>query len=157
MPSHQVWLGGGLVRLAPLAWEVLVTLARSVGRAVTVEQIIADVWGTSWRGAPKTLQMHVSTLRRCLGDSALEPVYIATVRDVSGVSYRLETAVLDPASVLEVGPNLGVTERIEALTARVSLQDERLAALTSVVAELRRTALTEAEVRRVAASGGGYA
>ena len=46
-----------------------------------------DVWQTEWMGSSKTLDMHVSWLRRKLGDDATDPRYITTVR---GVGFRFE-------------------------------------------------------------------
>ena len=47
-----------------------------------------EVWHTHWYGSSKTLDMHVSWLRRKLGDSASDSRYISTVR---GVGLRFET------------------------------------------------------------------
>lgn len=46
------------------------------------------VWETDWLGSTKTLDMHVSTLRRKLGDDPAHPRYLTTVR---GVGLRFET------------------------------------------------------------------
>ena len=47
-----------------------------------------DVWGSDPTGSTKTLDMHVSWLRRKLGDDANSPRYITTVR---GMGFRFET------------------------------------------------------------------
>jgi DNA-binding response OmpR family regulator len=49
------------------------------------EQLIADVWDTNWFGSTKTLDVHVSSLRRKLGDDPSDPRYIHTVR---GIGFR---------------------------------------------------------------------
>ena len=46
-----------------------------------------EVWETQWFGSTKTLDMHVSVLRRKLGDDATRPRFISTVR---GVGFRFE-------------------------------------------------------------------
>jgi DNA-binding response OmpR family regulator len=46
-----------------------------------------EVWDVNWWGSTKTLDMHVSWLRRKLGDDAGQPTYISTVR---GVGFRFE-------------------------------------------------------------------
>jgi DNA-binding response OmpR family regulator len=43
------------------------------------------VWKTDWVGSTKTLDMHVSSLRRKLGDEVAAPRYVVTVR---GIGYR---------------------------------------------------------------------
>ena len=47
-----------------------------------------EVWGAEWWGSTKTLDMHISWLRRKLGDDATDPRRITTVR---GVGFRFET------------------------------------------------------------------
>jgi len=49
--------------------------------------IMEEVWGSEWFGSTKTLDMHVSWLRRKLGDDVGDPRYITTVR---GVGFRFE-------------------------------------------------------------------
>jgi DNA-binding response OmpR family regulator len=75
--------GGTELELRPREFDLLVLLARNAGRAVTRDQILVDLWRDHWGGASKTLDMHVSTLRRRLG----EPDPITTLR---GVGYRLD-------------------------------------------------------------------
>jgi DNA-binding response OmpR family regulator len=53
------------------------------------EQLIREVWDTSWFGSTKTLDVHVSALRRKLGDNPADPRYIHTVR---GVGFRFASA-----------------------------------------------------------------
>ena len=50
-----------------------------------------EVWDTGWMGATKTLDVHVSTLRRKLGDDPSAPRYIHTVRGV-GFRFRRPTS-----------------------------------------------------------------
>jgi len=57
------------------------------GQVVTREELMRDVWRTEWMGSSKTLDMHVSWVRRKLGDDAADPQYISTVR---GVGFRFE-------------------------------------------------------------------
>jgi DNA-binding response OmpR family regulator len=46
-----------------------------------------EVWDTTWWSSTKTLDMHISWLRKKLGDDAAAPRYISTVR---GVGFRFE-------------------------------------------------------------------
>ena len=55
--------------------------------ATTRERLIADVWDENWFGSTKTLDMHVSWLRRKLGEDAADPRHLMTVR---GVGLRFE-------------------------------------------------------------------
>ena len=52
------------------------------------DDLMREVWGAEWWGSTKTLDMHISWLRRKLGDDATDPRRITTVR---GVGFRFET------------------------------------------------------------------
>jgi len=60
---------------------------REAGRVVTRERIMSEVWDENWFGSTKTLDMHVSWLRKKLGEDAADPQRIVTVR---GVGLRFE-------------------------------------------------------------------
>ena len=52
-----------------------------------VLRLIDEVWDVNWFGSTKTLDVHVSGLRKKLGDDSTEPRYLHTVR---GVGFRFE-------------------------------------------------------------------
>ena len=74
------------VRLVPrghrLEFELLATLAEEPGVVVTRQQLLEEVWDPHWYGPTKTIDVHVASLRKKLGD----PEWIETVR---GVGLRL--------------------------------------------------------------------
>ncbi len=76
--SRQAWRGDRLLDLSPKEFDLLALLVREAGTAVTREQIMDDVWDVNWFGSTKTLDMHISWLRKKLG----EPPLITTVRRV---------------------------------------------------------------------------
>jgi DNA-binding response OmpR family regulator len=76
---------GESLELARREFELLRLLLEHAGEVVTREKLMRDVWETEWMGATKTLDVHVSTLRRKLGDDPSAPRYIHTVR---GVGFR---------------------------------------------------------------------
>lgn len=82
--SYRATVGDQVVDLRPKEFELLAMLAREADRVVTRDRAMAEVWDLHWDTSSKTLDMHVSALRRKLGDG----VRISTVR---GVGYRLET------------------------------------------------------------------
>jgi two-component system, OmpR family, response regulator RegX3 len=84
-------VGADSLELSRKEFDVLLLLAREAGRVVTRERLIEEVWDTTWFGSTKTLDVHVSSLRRKLGDDPADPRFIHTVR---GVGFRLagETA-----------------------------------------------------------------
>jgi DNA-binding response OmpR family regulator len=83
--AYVAAVDGSPVALRPREFELLAAFARDVGRVVTRERLLADVWDLHWETTTKTLDMHVLALRRKL-DGVVE---ITTVR---GVGYRLESA-----------------------------------------------------------------
>jgi two-component system, OmpR family, response regulator RegX3 len=78
-------LAGEELELSRKEFDLLERLMRDAGSVVTREQLIEDVWDMNWFGSTKTLDVHVSGLRRKLRDDANEPRYIHTVR---GVGFR---------------------------------------------------------------------
>ena len=69
-------------------FDLLRVLVRNEGKVVSRERLMRDVWDTAWFGSTKTLDMHISVLRRKLGDDAAQPRYIRTVR---GVGFRFDS------------------------------------------------------------------
>ncbi len=76
--SRRAWRGERELDLSPKEFDLLMLLVREAGRAVTRERIMDEVWDVNWFGSTKTLDMHMSWLRRKLGD----PPLISTVRRV---------------------------------------------------------------------------
>ena len=85
--ARRAWLGDEELELSPKEFDLLTLLVREAGRVVTRERIMAEVWDENWFGSTKTLDTHVSWLRRKLGDDAAAPGRLVTVR---GVGLRFE-------------------------------------------------------------------
>ena len=81
--SRRAWRADRELELSPKEFDLLAALMREAGRAVTRERIMDEVWDANWFGSTKTLDMHMSWLRRKLGD----PPVISTVRRVG---FRFE-------------------------------------------------------------------
>ncbi|GAA3240934.1 response regulator transcription factor [Pseudonocardia petroleophila] len=82
LTRHTVAVGDRPVTLTRKEFQVLALLASSGGAVCTRNRIVAEVWGRTWAGANRTLDVHVATLRTKLG----RPELVQTVR---GVGYRL--------------------------------------------------------------------
>jgi len=67
----------------------LARLARSAGEVVSREDLMSDVWDENWFGSTKTLDVHMTALRRKLGEDPAAPRHIQTVR---GVGFRFAPA-----------------------------------------------------------------
>ena len=87
VPARKAWKGDEELELSPKEFDLLALLVREAGRVVKRERIMAEVWDENWFGSTKTLDMHVSWLRRKLGDDADDPKRLVTVR---GVGLRFE-------------------------------------------------------------------
>jgi DNA-binding response OmpR family regulator len=83
LPARRVHAGDAEVLLRPKEFDLLTALVTRVGEVVTREQLMDEVWDENWFGPTKTLDVHVSTLRRKLGTYA----HITTLR---GRGYRYE-------------------------------------------------------------------
>ena len=86
---HEATLAGNSLDLSRKEYELLKTLMDEAGIVITREALIERVWDMNWFGSTKTLDVHVSGLRRKLGDDAHHPRYIHTVR---GVGFRFASA-----------------------------------------------------------------
>ena len=84
--THRVLLQDQPLQLTPAEYGLLVALARSPGRVRTREELIEEIADRQWDGLDRAIDMHISTLRRKLGDDPQKPRFIRTVR---GYGYQL--------------------------------------------------------------------
>ena len=70
------------LELSRKEFDLLSYLARRKGQVVARRELLAEVWRQPYGGGDKTVDVHVSWLRRKLGESAAEPRYLHTVRGV---------------------------------------------------------------------------
>jgi two-component system, OmpR family, KDP operon response regulator KdpE len=84
-------LDGEPLDLTPKEFDLLAFLARRVGEVVRRDEILAEVWRQPLGGGDKTIDVHLSWLRRKLGESAAEPRYLRTVRGVGVMLVDPET------------------------------------------------------------------
>ena len=79
---RQATLDGESLELSRKEFDLLAYLARRVGQVVARRELLAEVWRQPYGGGDKTVDVHVSWLRRKLGESAASPRYLHTVRGV---------------------------------------------------------------------------
>jgi DNA-binding response OmpR family regulator len=84
--TRQVSLDGQPVDLSRKEFDLLLALALRPGEVVTKRELLADVWRQSYGGGDRTVDVHLSWLRRKLGETAASPRYLHSVR---GVGVRL--------------------------------------------------------------------
>ncbi|KQY55371.1 two-component system response regulator [Aeromicrobium sp. Root495] len=80
--GHAVHVDGVAVDLTRKEFDLLHVLMQHTGEVLSKPKILAEVWQLPWGGADRTVDVHLSWLRRKLGESAAEPRYIVSVRGV---------------------------------------------------------------------------
>jgi two-component system KDP operon response regulator KdpE len=75
-------LDGDIVHLSPKEFDLLVHLAEHEGTVVSKRQLMAEVWRQPYGGSEKTVDVHLSWIRKKLGESAAESRYLETVHGV---------------------------------------------------------------------------
>jgi DNA-binding response OmpR family regulator len=85
--ARRAWVGDDEVVLRPKEFDLLLSLIDRAGQLVGREELMASVWDENWFGSTKTLDVHVSAIRRKLVDHGEDPQRITTVR---GRGYRYE-------------------------------------------------------------------
>src|SRR5262245_40452862 len=89
LDTHIATRDGEALDLTVKEFELLRVLLERAGKVVRRDEIVHEVWDPAWFGSTKTLDVHISALRRKLGDDPAAPRYIHTVR---GVGFRFEPA-----------------------------------------------------------------
>jgi DNA-binding response OmpR family regulator len=92
-PKRQVELAGRQIDLTRKEFDLVLALASRAGDVVSKRTLLAEVWQQAYGGGDRTVDVHLSWVRRKFGESAAEPRYLHTVR---GVGIRL--AAPDDAS-----------------------------------------------------------
>ena len=85
--SRRAYLDGEELELTSKEFDLLALLMSRPDATFTREQIMATVWDENYWGSTRTLDTHISTLRRKIGDDSDPPTLIVTVR---GVGFRFE-------------------------------------------------------------------
>lgn len=82
MRTRRVTMGEDELHLTPREFDILAMLIEDPGAVVSRDDLLRRLWGTTWAVQTKAIDVHVSSLRRKLGD----PSWVETVR---GVGFRL--------------------------------------------------------------------
>jgi two-component system KDP operon response regulator KdpE len=87
LARKRVTRGGDEVRLTPTEWSFLELLARNLGRVLSREQILREVWGPGYERETHYLRVYAAQLRRKLEENPSHPKHLITS---SGLGYVLE-------------------------------------------------------------------
>lgn len=82
LANREAELDGVALELTRKEFDLLWTLASRAGEVVTKQELLAEVWHQPYGGGDRTVDVHLSWLRRKLGETAAEPRYLQTVRGV---------------------------------------------------------------------------
>jgi DNA-binding response OmpR family regulator len=85
--AHRAWRDEEEIELTPKEFGVLAVLISDAGHVVSRQRLMHEIWDEDYYGSTRTLDMHVSSLRRKLHDDPSHPTLITTVR---GVGFRFE-------------------------------------------------------------------
>jgi DNA-binding response OmpR family regulator len=80
--AREVTLDGQPVELSPKEFDLLALLGERVGEVVSKREMLAEVWRQPYGGGDRTVDVHLSSLRSKLGESAREPRFLQTVHGV---------------------------------------------------------------------------
>jgi DNA-binding response OmpR family regulator len=85
--AHTATLSGRPLELAPREFALLHALALQAGQVISVDELLAQVWGAEYVGEPQVVYVHIRWLREKIEDDPKHPCRIVTVR---GVGYKFE-------------------------------------------------------------------
>ena len=88
--SRNVSMGGRPVELTPKEFDLLYAMALESGRVLTIDDLLARVWGAEYNGEPQIVYVNIRWLRQKIEKDPQHPEYLVSVR---GVGYKL----VDPA------------------------------------------------------------
>jgi len=88
--ARRLRVAGEEVELRAREFDLLAFLMEHAGTAVTRERIMSEVWDEHWFGPTKTLDMHISALRRKLGETVGDDEAPSRITTLRGVGYRFE-------------------------------------------------------------------
>jgi DNA-binding response OmpR family regulator len=86
--AHTVTVAGRSLDLPRREFDLLHTLALESGHVISVDSLLARVWGAEYEGEPQVVYVHIRWLREKIEDDPTHPCRIVTVR---GVGYKLES------------------------------------------------------------------
>ena len=95
--TRRAWRDDIEIRLSKKEFDLLYALIRRAGQIVTREELMFEVWDTTFWTSAKTIDVHLGWLRRKLGDDTRRPTLITTIRG-RGLRFELEPPGWEGAS-----------------------------------------------------------
>ncbi|MDP3894091.1 winged helix-turn-helix domain-containing protein [Nocardioides sp.] len=98
--SRRAWRADRELTLSRKEFDLLHVLIARAGQIVTRDELMRDVWHTTFWTSGKTIDVHLGWLRRKLGDDTRHPTLITTIR---GKGLRFEMTASAPEGAAPVG------------------------------------------------------
>ena len=95
---RRVWRGADEVALSRKEFDLVHALISRAGDIVTRDELMREVWQTSFWSSSKTIDVHLGWVRRKLGDDTRHPTLITTIRG-RGLRFEVTAPVHGGASV----------------------------------------------------------
>lgn len=86
--AHTVMVAGKTIELRPREFDLLHTLALHAGKVISVDELLANVWGAEYVGEPQVVYVHIRWLRKKIEEDPDNPKRILTIH---GVGYKLDS------------------------------------------------------------------
>ena len=86
--AHTVMIAGKTIELRPREFDLLHTLALHAGKVISVDELLANVWGAEYVGEPQVVYVHIRWLRKKIEEDPDNPKRILTIH---GVGYKLDS------------------------------------------------------------------
>ncbi len=93
--THVATLDGAPMTLTPIEYDLLLSLAKSAGRVKSREQLLLEIAERDFESFDRSIDVHISALRKKLGDDSKAPRFIETIR---GTGYRMRLPDSEPLS-----------------------------------------------------------
>lgn len=93
--SRAVTLGSESLQLTTVEFDLLLSLAKAAGRVKTREQLLLEVADRNFEVFDRSIDVHISSIRRKLGDDAKSPRFIVTIRS-AGYMMRKQGSETEP-------------------------------------------------------------
>ncbi|MGZ4495403.1 MAG: winged helix-turn-helix domain-containing protein [Oryzihumus sp.] len=90
--ARRVWRDGVEIRMSNKEFDLLLALISRAGEIVTREELMRDVWQTTFWTSAKTIDVHLGWVRKKLGDDTRRPTLITTIRG-RGLRFELSPPV----------------------------------------------------------------
>ncbi len=98
LATRRVWRNGAEIRMSNKEFDLISYLIARAGTVVSREELMREVWQTTFWTSAKTIDVHLGWVRRKLGDDTRRPSLITTIR---GRGLRFEVSAPDYAQLEE--------------------------------------------------------